>query len=267
MVLAAGSSVSPELLLWTLLGGALISGSAGAINCVWDADIDALMERTKNRPIPSGRVSRISALTFSLTIGVLGLLVLAVRANLLAASIALFGHFFYVFIYTMWLKRSTPQNIVIGGAAGALPPIVGWVAVTGEVDLTAMLIFSIIFLWTPPHFWALAINRNEDYQRAGIPMMPVVAGIKTSVIQMLAYSISLLPVSILLIFSAPRLSWFSVIFLLGLSLMFISKNLRLFLLLEKEPQQVSKSAWDVFGFSVLYLGLFFLCLVVDSLLV
>jgi len=269
MVLAASGSPSISLMLWTLVGGALISGSASAINCIWDADIDAVMNRTKNRPLAAKRISPVRALIFSLVIGLIGLVVLAVKANPLAAAISLFGHVFYVFVYTMWLKRSTPQNIVIGGAAGAVPPIVGWAAVTGEVNLTAILMFSLIFLWTPPHFWALAINKNSDYKKAGVPMLPVVSGLRPTTIQMLAYAISLLPVSVLLVLSDPRLGWFSLLFFTGLGIVFIQKNFKLFRLVDsgKGEEEVSKPAWEIFGFSILHLGLFFLCLVVDSIFV
>lgn len=269
MVLAASGSVSIPLMLWTLLGGALISGSASAINCIWDADIDAIMNRTKNRPLAAKRISPVRALIFSLVIGLAGLIILAVKANPLAAAISLFGHVFYVFVYTMWLKRSTPQNIVIGGAAGAVPPIVGWAAVTGQVNLTAILMFSLIFLWTPPHFWALAINKNEDYKRAGIPMLPVVSGLKTTTIQMLAYAISLLPVSVLLVLSDPRLGWFSGLFFTVLGLVFIQKNFSLYKMVDsgKREEEISKPAWEIFGFSILHLGLFFLCLVIDSVII
>ena len=271
MFVAAGVNLSFELVFWTLLGGALISGSASAINCVYDGDIDSIMKRTKKRPIPDGRISKVSGLIFSLAIGMAGLIVMLVKVNALAAAISMFGHFFYVFIYTLWLKRSTPQNIVIGGAAGAVPPIVGWAAVTGDVSLSAWLMFLLIFLWTPPHFWALAINKNSDYTKANVPMMPVVCGIRETTIQMLAYSISLLPVSVLLIASETELSWFSIVFLVSMSLMFIEKNYRLFkrarLLAGAVDEKLNKISWEVFWFSIIYLALFFLCLVIDSTLV
>jgi protoheme IX farnesyltransferase len=223
------------------------------------------MSRTKDRAIAAGRVSKTKALIYALILGLLGMLVLAAEVNPLAAAVSLFGHVFYVFIYTMWLKRTTPQNIVIGGAAGAVPPIVGWAAVTGEIGLTSILLFSLVFLWTPPHFWALAINKNADYQKAGIPMLPVVAGLRATAIQMLAYSLSLLPVSLLLVFSDPHLGWFSALFFTVLGVVFIYKNLKLYRIIESGDGEVTKPAWDIFGFSIVYLGLFFFCLVIDSM--
>ncbi|MCB0360169.1 MAG: heme o synthase, partial [Bdellovibrionales bacterium] len=213
MVLAGGGSVPAISVFWALLGGALVTGSASAINCIWDRDIDAIMQRTQNRPMAAGRISTRAAAVFSFAIGFAGLLVLAVCLNVAAAATALFGHLFYVLVYTMWLKRSTPQNIVIGGAAGAVPPLVGWVAVSGSLDLTAALIFFVVFLWTPPHFWALALNKNEDYQRAGVPMLPVVAGAEATHTQMLVYALALIPVSVLLVLSNPLLGWFSMVVL------------------------------------------------------
>lgn len=271
MFVAAGTELDPYLVIWTLIGGALISGSASAINCVYDADIDLIMERTRLRPIPDGRIGKIGALLFALAIGMLGLIVMAVKVNPAAAAIAMFGHFFYVLVYTLWLKRSTPQNIVIGGAAGAVPPVVGWVAVTGEINLTAALMFLFIFLWTPPHFWALAINKNADYTKANVPMMPVICGVRNTSIQMLAYAISLVPVSVLLVLADDRLSWFSLIFLLAMSLVFVEKNYRVYnratLLVDKVDEKLHKMSWEAFGYSIAYLGLFFLCLVIDSTLI
>ncbi len=274
MFVAAGVNLSFELVLWTLLGGALISGSASAINCVYDTDIDSIMKRTKKRPIPDGRISQTSALIFSLLIGLAGLIVMLVKVNPLAAAISMFGHFFYVFIYTLWLKRSTPQNIVIGGAAGAVPPVVGWAAVTGDVGLSAWLMFLLIFLWTPPHFWALAINKNTDYTKANVPMMPVVCGVRETTIQMLAYSISLVPVCILIVASDTKLALFSMVFLVSMSLVFVEKNYRLYKRAtmlaknidpaKKVDDKLHKISWDVFWFSIVYLALFFFCLVIDS---
>ncbi len=267
MFLAAGREVPARTAFWAVVAGALISGSAGAINCIWDRDIDLLMQRTQDRPIPAGRLSTTTAAVFSLIIGLLGLLFMAWYVNVLAAAVALFGHLFYVFVYTIWLKRITPQNIVIGGAAGAVPPIVGWVAMTGEIALPAVLLFLLVFLWTPPHFWALALNKNGDYQRAGVPMLPVVAGEKATHNQMLCYALSLIPVSLLLILSCPRLGWFSYVVLLGLSVTFAFKVLKLKLIAESEPALKIRKAWDVFGFSLIYLALYFVCLVVDSTMV
>lgn len=264
MVLAAQGKVNFSLVILALVGGALISSSACAINCIWDRDIDALMERTKNRPLVDGRVSLLSAYVLATLTGIGGFFILWVGVNPLAALIALFGHLFYVLIYTVWLKRSTPQNIVIGGAAGAVPPVVGWVGITGQVNLDALLLFSIIFLWTPPHFWALALNKNADYQRAGVPMLPVVVGPEKTFLQMLWYAYALLPVSLLLVYVNNSLGLFSLITMLSLGIIFIRKIHRL-----KNSSDNNKAgfAWDVFGFSLIYLALFFVCLVVDSLFV
>lgn len=267
MVLASGGKLEASLAFAALIGGALVSASASAINCVFEKDSDALMNRTKNRPIAAGRLSQKEGLIFAIVIGAIGLVVLYFACNPLAAALSLFGHFFYVFIYTIWLKRRTPQNIVIGGAAGAMPPLVGWAAVTGSVNLTALLLFLVIFLWTPPHFWALALNKNEDYQRANIPMLPVVAGEAATHKQMFYYALSLIPFSIWLVFSDPYLGNFSLVALLALGIVFAFKTWQLMDLGKKgaEKEVREKKAWDVFGFSLVYLALFFVCLVVDSI--
>ena len=267
MFLAAGGGVSFELLFWTMLGGTLVSGSAAAINCVWEAGTDRLMERTKNRAVAAGRLSPTQATVFALSIGMLGLLVMTIFVNPVAASLSLFGHFFYVFIYTIWLKPSTPQNIVIGGAAGAIPPMVGWAAVSNSVTLTSFLLFAVVFLWTPPHFWALALNKNSDYRRAGIPMLPVVAGERATHLQMLAYALTLPPVSILLVSTNPHLGWFSMCILTLISVVFAWKTYELKCLGDSLSEEREKKAWDVFSFSLIFLSLFFFCLVVDSLLI
>ncbi|MCL4130302.1 UNVERIFIED_CONTAM: hypothetical protein GTU68_051644 [Idotea baltica] len=267
MFLAAAGPVSIQLIFFTLLGGALISGSAAAINCVWEADTDRLMERTKNRAVAAGRLSPMQGAAFAVIIGMIGLLVMTVFVNPVAASISLFGHFFYVFVYTIWLKPITPQNIVIGGAAGAVPPMVGWAAVSGSITLSSLLLFAIIFLWTPPHFWALALNKNADYRRAGIPMLPVVAGESITHRQMLAYAVSLLPVSMLLVLSNDSLGWFSMTVLLVLGVVFAWKTYELKCLGEDANEEKVAKAWDVFSFSLIYLTAFFVCLVVDSLVI
>lgn len=261
MVLASGGKISFALVCWVLLGGALVSGSASALNCVWDRDIDSVMERTKERPLAAKRLSVPSAVLFALAIGALGLFLLAEFVNPFAAWVALGGHVFYVVIYTMLLKRSTPQNIVIGGAAGAVPPLVGWAAVTGSLSLTAWLLFAIVFLWTPPHFWALALNRNADYQRAGVPMLPVVAGVTSTVRQMLIYALLLIPVGVLPVFTSPELGPVTFTGMLLLSLVFAWK---VFKLSRATAESRERRAWDVFGFSLIYLALFFVLLVVDS---
>src|SRR5882672_9193643 len=173
------------------------AGAAGVLNMWYDADIDALMSRTAARPIPQGRVSGAEALVFGLLLAGAAVVVLGLAANVTAAALLALTIFFYIAVYTAWLKRSTPQNIVIGGAAGALPPVIGWMAATGEVGLEPLVLFLIIFLWTPPHFWALSLNRSSDYARAGVPMLPVVAGRVATTRQILVYSALLVPMSLL----------------------------------------------------------------------
>lgn len=267
MVLAGGGTASLKDILLVCLGGGLISGSAGAINCIWDRDIDAIMMRTKKRPLAAGRLSVPAALIFSFFIGCLGLVILTRSFNPLTAAAALFGHLFYVFVYTIWLKRSTPQNIVIGGAAGAIPPIVGWAAVTNQISLEPLLMFLVIFLWTPPHFWALALNKNEDYQRAGVPMLPVVAGDRVTHNQMFAYALALLPVSLLLVLSDPHLGIFSAMMFTTLGSTFAFKIWQLKMIPAEAKPEKTKKAWDIFGFSLIYLALFFVTIVVDGTLI
>src|SRR5205823_6224226 len=173
------------------------AGAAGALNMWYEADIDAVMPRTARRPIPRGRISRAEALAFGLALAGSAVAVLALVVNVQAAALLAFAIFFYVVVYTMWLKRQTPHNIVIGGAAGALPPVIGWAAATGEIGLEPLILFLIIFLWTPPHFWALSLNRADEYARAGVPMLPVVAGRAATTRQILIYSILLVPISLL----------------------------------------------------------------------
>src|SRR6187397_1281385 len=196
-LVAAPGSMHPVLAIAALFCIAAGAGAAGALNMWYDADIDALMARTAARPIPGGRVSRIEALVFGLMLGTCAVLSLGAFLNMAAAALLAFTIFFYVVVYTMWLKRRTPQNIVIGGAAGALPPVIGWVAATGDIGLEPLILFLIIFLWTPPHFWALSLARAHEYARAGVPMLPVVAGRATTARHILIYSIALLPVSLL----------------------------------------------------------------------
>jgi protoheme IX farnesyltransferase len=169
------------------------AGASGALNMWYEADIDANMARTRNRPIPAGNMAPGDALGFATVLAVASVIMMGLVINIVSAALLALTIGFYVFIYTVWLKRRTPQNIVIGGAAGALPPVIGWAAVTGSVSVEAMLLFAIIFLWTPPHFWALALVRNDDYENAGVPMLPVVAGIRHTQIQILIYSLILVP--------------------------------------------------------------------------
>jgi protoheme IX farnesyltransferase len=195
--LIAPRELDPLRAILAMLAIAVGAGAAGVLNMWRDADIDALMSRTAGRPIPRGRIAPVEALGFGLVLAGGAVAVLAIVANVLAAALLVFTILFYVVVYTIWLKRRTPQNIVIGGAAGALPPVVGWAAATGEIGLAPIVLFLIIFLWTPPHFWALALNRRDDYARAGVPMLPVVAGPATTVRQILLYSFLLAPTSLL----------------------------------------------------------------------
>jgi len=195
-VLVAPGNVHPFIAMTSILFIALGAGASGALNMWWDADIDAIMKRTSRRPIPAGKVLPGEALGFGLALSGIAVVMLALTANLLAAGLLAFTIFFYAVVYSMWLKRSTPQNIVIGGAAGAFPPMIGWVAVTGHVSIEAVLMFALIFMWTPPHFWALALFMNEDYSKAGVPMLTVTHGRKTTRRHILVYTILLVPVAI-----------------------------------------------------------------------
>jgi len=235
------------------------AGAAGALNMWYDADIDALMARTAARPIPGGRVSRIEALVFGLMLGTCAVLSLGAFLNMAAAALLAFTIFFYVVVYTMWLKRRTPQNIVIGGAAGALPPVIGWVAAAGNVGLEPLILFLIIFLWTPPHFWALSLNLAGEYARAGVPMLPVVAGRAETKRQILLYSVVLAAVSLL-----PWAAGFAgaiygaAAAMLGAIMIFLSWQVR------RSNDQERQPARRLFVFSMLYLVLLFAVLLMDA---
>ena len=242
--------------LFAIAAGA---GASGAINQWYDRDIDAVMARTKGRPIPSGRVRGDEALALGLVISVLSVLMLSLTANLVAGGLLAFTIFFYAVIYSVWLKRRTPQNIVIGGAAGALPPMVGWAAVTGTVTLESVILFAIIFMWTPPHFWALALVKNDDYQRANIPMLPVVAGEKDTKLQILIYSVILAPLG-----AAPTLSGMSSVYYGSFALLLGG----LFLLYAIQLYRASdlRPAMPLFKYSLLYLTALFFGLIADKAL-
>jgi heme o synthase len=195
-LLVAPGRLHPVLALTAILCITVGAGAAGAINMWYDRDIDAMMRRTSRRPIPAGRIDPEEALSFGVVLATGSVIVMGLALNLIAAAALAFSIGFYVFVYTMWLKRRTPQNIVIGGAAGAFPPVVGWAAVTGEFGVMPLLLFAIIFLWTPPHFWSLSLWAHGDYQRAGVPMLPVVAGAKATRRQIVIYTLLLLPVSL-----------------------------------------------------------------------
>ncbi len=242
-------------LVW--LGGALAAGGANAINHHLDRDIDQLMTRTRHRPVAGLRISPPRALIFGIMLNVLAFLLLITWVNLLAAALTLTATLFYVFVYTRWLKRTTPQNIVIGGAAGAIPPLVGWAAVTGGLDLPAVYLFAIIFFWTPPHFWALALLIEQDYQRAGIPMLPVVATREYTTLNIFLYSLVL--VGITLTFTVtPALGWFYFGAALVLGGVFLWLAWRL------QRQRSQRRARKLYLESLLYLALLFVAVMVDS---
>jgi protoheme IX farnesyltransferase len=196
-LLVAPGHIHPVLAVTTILCIAVASGAAGAINMWYDRDIDAVMRRTRSRPIPAGRITPSDALGYGITLAVGSVIVMGLATNVVAAAVLALSIAFYVFVYTVWLKRRTPQNIVIGGAAGAFPPVIGWAAVTGSVDPMALVMFAIIFFWTPPHFWALSLFAHADYARAGVPMLPVVAGPRETRRQIMIYTALLVPLSLL----------------------------------------------------------------------
>jgi protoheme IX farnesyltransferase len=259
-LIAAPVTVNPLLAVIAILSIAIGAGASGALNMWYDADIDAVMTRTASRPVPAGRILPGEALSFGLVLSVLSVMTLGVLANWLAASLLAFTIFFYVVVYTMWLKRWTPQNIVIGGAAGAIPPVIGWAAVTGTVSLESLVLFLIIFLWTPPHFWALALFKSEDYARAGIPMMPNVAGQASTRRQIFAYALILAPVGVLpwvLGFTTP--AYGAVAVLLGAGFVWYAWKV----LQMADDDRVMKPAKALFGYSLLYLFAIFAAYLAD----
>ncbi|MDQ3915545.1 MAG: heme o synthase [Actinomycetota bacterium] len=259
MVVAARGWPSWLLVLNTLIGGALSAGGANAINCYLDRDIDQVMPRTKRRPLPMHQVEPARALAFGIALGVVAFAYLWTTVNLLSAALATTALLFYVFVYTIGMKRSTPQNIVIGGAAGAFPALVGWSAVTGSVELPALALFGIIFYWTPPHFWALAMRYEKEYAAAGVPMMPVVYGREETAKHVLLYSILLLAMS-LVFFSVAQMGAIYLAAALILNGIFIYGAIRLC------RNTVPTVAWWLFRFSIYYLALLFGAMAVDRLL-
>jgi protoheme IX farnesyltransferase len=235
------------------------AGGAGVLNMWYDADIDAVMTRTAMRPIPRGTVSRLEALVFGLILASSAVAVLALALNVKAAALLAFAIFFYVTVYTMWLKRSTSQNIVIGGAAGALPPVIGWAAATGEIAIEPFILFLIVFLWTPPHFWALSLNRTSEYARAGVPMLPVVAGRTETTRQILIYSILLFQVSLL-----PWVLGFAGVIYAATAVLCGAIFIVLALRLVRSSEVDRRPAERLFGFSILYLFVLFAVLLVGS---
>jgi protoheme IX farnesyltransferase len=258
LVVAPGH-VHPVIAFVALLCITIGAGAAGALNMWYDADIDGRMGRTSGRPIPRGRVTPGEAAGFGFTLATFAVVTLGLLVNVLSAALLAFTIFFYLVIYTMWLKRSTPQNIVIGGAAGALPPMIGWAAVTGSLALEPVLLFLIIFFWTPPHFWALSLYRSEDYARAGIPMLPVVAGAEETRRQILLYTLVLAPLGVapwLLGYTGATYGISAALF--GAALIALALRVRK----EREGHRASK---QLFGFSILYLFVLFAMLLVDRI--
>ena len=260
MVLAAEGLPSVQVAVAVLLGGALASGGAGAINHGLESNIDSAMLRTRHRPVASGRISPRVAIAYGITLNVFAFAVLAGGANLLAASITLAGSLFYVFVYTMWLKQTTVQNIVIGGAAGAVPPLVGWAGVTGDLSLPAIYLFLIIFFWTPPHFWALSLMIKDDYERASVPMMPVILGEESTRTSIFLYTILVSILALLLYISSASLS---VIFLAGALALGSAFTYYAYRLLKEKDRA---AALRLYRFSLLYLSLLFLAVMVDQVI-
>ena len=248
-----------DLVLVVFVGGYLMAGGANAVNMYLDRDIDDRMSRTRLRPLPSGRMQPREVLAFGLLLATAATFLLARFANVLTSALALAGFYAYVFVYTRWLKRSTPQNIVIGGAAGAFPPLVGWAAVTGSIDLMAIYLFLIIFYWTPPHFWALALNKQRDYGRAGVPMAPLVWGEAETKRQMLWYTLILIALT-LLPWAMGALGIVYVLSALVLDVLLLRGVVRVL-----RAADFVKPAWSVYKYSLLYLALLFAAMVADRL--
>jgi len=250
-------SPSWQLVLAVFVGGYLMAGGANAVNMYIDRDIDDRMARTRLRPIPSGRMQPREVLAFGILLSTSATWLLAHTANVLTAALALAGFYFYVFIYTRWLKRSSPQNLVIGGAAGAFPPLVGWAAVTNRIDLLAVYLFLIIFYWTPPHFWALALLKQKDYGRAGVPMAPLVWGESETKRQMLWYTLILIPLT-LLPYSFGVLGGIYLASAAALGALFLIEVVQVM-----RTTTFNKPAWRLYKFSLLYHALLFAAMVVD----
>lgn len=259
-MIAAPGDIHPVMGFVAMLCLTIGAGAAGAINMWYDADIDAIMKRTQSRPIPSGKVAPSDALGFALVLSVGSVALMGLMLNWLAAGILAFSIFYYAVIYTMGLKRRTPQNIVIGGGAGAFPPVIGWAAVTGSVELLPILLFAIIFTWTPPHFWALSLVTDGEYEKAGVPMLPVVAGRKATRVQIVVYSVLLLAVSVapwIMSLTGDIYGWSA----LGLGALFLISAVRAGM---KDEPRYAKA---LFGYSILYLFALFAALMVDVMMV
>jgi protoheme IX farnesyltransferase len=253
---AAPGELHPFLMAVAVLCIAVNAGAAGAINMWYERDIDALMERTRGRPLPRGKMAPQDALTFGVVLSLFSVMLMGVALNWLAAGLLALANAFYVFVYTIWLKRRTPQNIVIGGAAGAFPPMIGWAAVTGGIDLHALVLFALIFVWTPPHFWALALYRQMDYAKAKVPMLPVVAGRAATKRQIMAYSLLLAPLGVLpAVIGTAGAVYGAVAAVMGLCFVLLAGAV-----LRSESDRPAR---QLFGFSILYLFVLFALLILD----
>ena len=262
LVVAPGG-INPLIGLIAVLCIAIGAGASGALNMWYDADIDAIMSRTLNRPIPAGRISGGEALIFGVVLSVFSVALLGLATNWVAGGLLAFTIFFYAVVYTMWLKRSTPQNIVIGGAAGAFPPMVGWAAVTGTISVESVALFLIIFLWTPPHFWALALYKQSDYGAAGVPLLPNVKGVPHTKVQIFVYTILLAAAAMLpTVLGFAGLIYTSVAVLTGAGFLLLSWRL----LRTGQDLAMRKSARLLFNYSLGYLFVLFLALLIDNLL-
>ena len=259
----APDHVHPVIAFTALLCIAVGAGAAGALNMWWDADIDAIMSRTSRRPIPAGRITPGECLAFGLTLACFSVGVLGLLVNVLSAALLAFTIFFYVVIYTMWLKRSTPQNIVIGGASGAFPPMVAWAAASGSLSLEPILLVAIIFFWTPPHFWALALYRADDYARAGVPMLPVTAGGDETRRQILLYTLFLVPLAISpALIGYAGIAYAVVSTVTGAGMLWLAINVYR----KRTGDDAVRAARKLFGFSILYLFLLFATLLVEAVI-
>ena len=258
-ILVAPGEIHPVVAVIAILCIALATGASGAVNMWYERDLDARMERTKNRPLPAGRMEPETALAFGVLLAGGSIMVMALGVNYVAAAILALAIGFYVFVYTIWLKRRTPQNIVIGGAAGAFPPMIGWAAVTGDVSFGGIALFSLIFMWTPPHFWALALYKCDDYEKAGVPMLPVASGVLETKKQILLYTVLLLPGSMVpCLIGVASVAWGALAILMGVS--FIALAFKVLL------DKTDRAPRMMFRFSLLYLSVLFAALIFDSLI-
>ena len=259
-LVAAPGTIHPFMAGVAILAIAIGGGASGALNMWYDADIDRLMGRTAKRPIPAGKITGDQALAFGLVLAAFSVAVLGLATNWFAAGLLAFTIFFYAVVYTMWLKRSTAQNIVIGGAAGAFPPMIGWAAVTGGVSIESFLLFLIIFVWTPPHFWALALVKSEDYGRAGIPMLPNVAGPDATRLQIVLYTLLLVPTGLSPVFIGLGGVAYGVIATVGgVGMLALAWDIYR----KREGAPATKACWRMFGFSIVYLFALFATLLVE----